>query len=129
MDRASFTKLESTHLRIARRGLISTGATKAAGGLVSVGTNTVVGDLLNGIEGLFRREDDDLYVRSFLFANPTSNVFLLDLLHVDSPSVVKLQVPLQESAVQLQVELPREPLVIFSEKLKASSDEMTTCAC
>lgn len=49
--------------RIARRGLISTGATKAAGGLLGVGTNTVVGDLLDKIEGLFRREDDDLCVR------------------------------------------------------------------
>lgn len=40
-----------------RRGFVSSGLTSAAGGLTSVASNTVVGDLLSKIESLFRRYD------------------------------------------------------------------------
>lgn len=43
--------------RLAARGLIGSAASSAAGGLTSVATNTVVGDLLTKIESLFRREE------------------------------------------------------------------------
>lgn len=43
--------------RNARRGAVSSGLTSAAGGLTSVASNTIVGDLLSKIESFFRRSD------------------------------------------------------------------------